>query len=172
MSALGIVSLILQAVGTALLLTGLYRRDPGAQTRVRAAFSRAGGQLRRLFRRPPRHQTIEVGAAISASSAMSAELSRRPGKRAPDASTDERLDWTERAVDLAFEEIDSERDSRRNADKELASRISEVERQQISDRDSLRDLIDQASVPERTEWWGAFLIVVGLMGSILDGILA
>ena len=32
-------------------------------------------------------------------------------------------------------------------------------------------LIDEARVPERMEWFGAVLLVVGLIGSTIDGIL-
>lgn len=170
MSTQGIISLALQVVGAAMVVAGLYRRDPVAQRALQSATLRAEAQLRRLFRRP-RHHTLEVHDAVHASSAMSAELSRHPGARETDAPTEERLDWVERAVDLAFDEINSEQDARRKGDKELADGLGAVERQQAIDRDDLKGLIDEARVPERMEWFGAVLLVVGLIGSTIDGIL-
>jgi hypothetical protein len=172
MSALGIASLLVQLVGTVLVVTGLYHRHEPLQQEVRSRLARIRSRIRRLLRIRGRQQVVAINSALKVATGMAGEFTKRPGTRDPDASTEERLGWLERAADLAFDELGDERDARRTGDQKLGQRVTDAETRQTTDRQELEERIAAAMLPEARELLGAVLLVVGLLGSAVVELLA
>jgi hypothetical protein len=169
-SVFGVLAFVVQGLGLLLVITGLYRRDPAAQRRWAMMRGHLIRWMRRLLRRPP---PKVVGRAVSSMVGLrsSARGTVRPGRRKEDSSHDERLDWLEHAVDVAFRELDAEAAYRAEDIAELRTKLSAVESTYREDVSELRRLLDEAGIPERMEWWGAALVFLGLVFSILGATL-
>lgn len=173
MSVYGWLSLGAQVIGIGMVVAGLYRRDPTMQRWVARARTLTRARVRswayRLLRRR-RDATVHAGTVSTGTVAMtgSARGSVRPGSREVASSLEERVAWLEHAVDVAFHELDSERRWTTEDLTNLEDQVKAVRGDHGAALERLELRLEQAAVPERLEWWGAAVVVLGLALAVMD----
>lgn len=95
----------------------------------------------------------------------------RPGKRNPAASVEQRLAWLEHAADVVFEELTAEAKYRAEEVGDLRQRVEALYTDHRAALSDLQRRLNEASIPERLEWWGAGLLLVSLVSGSLDATL-
>lgn len=148
---------VLSIVGTVLVGVGLYRRDPGAQRRVRRAW---GWFKSKVLRR--RQPASGVGAAkLTIDHDMSAEGMTPPLVADPSRPILDRVGRLEENIEISSSSIRAQAAARREGDRRVTAKIDAVAESLRGHIEEVRRLADEASVPERTEWWGLGFLVVG-----------
>lgn len=164
-------AILTQVAGLGLVLGGLYRRDPAAQSRWAAVRGRVGRWWRRLLHLPPRVVYAGGNVTLTHSGGVRARGVVRPGERDPSADVSRRLAWLERAVDLIHHELTSEEEHRVSDLSALRSTVEALRGDAEANVSELRRRFDEARIPERLEWWGASLVLLSLMFGVLDIVL-
>jgi hypothetical protein len=147
----------LTLLGTVLVGLGLYRRDPAAQRRLRRAW---GWFSSRVLRR---RQDVSVGQASSIATGVdiSAEGMTPPLKARPDAPLDERVGRLEENIEILSGSIGTQAEARRQGDRDVRVRVDALAAALLGEIAEVRRLADEAAFPERMEWWGLALLVLG-----------
>jgi hypothetical protein len=155
-SGLSAIATALTLLGTVLVGVGLYRRDPAAQRRLRRAWS---GFSSRVLRR--RQHASGGAASIVGVVGMSAEGMTPPLEAQPDAPLEKRVGRLEENIEILSGSIRSQAEARRKGDRELRERVDALAEALRGEISEVRRLADEASVPERMEWWGLALLATG-----------
>jgi hypothetical protein len=164
LSLVHILATSLTLIGTILVGMGLYRRDPAAQRLLQ----RAWGWFRTTILRRSMHESVGSATARVAVSA-SAEGMRPPLAADPSMSLPDRVGRLEENIEILSGTIQTQARARREGDRALAATIDAATaglRDQLAE---VRRLADEASVPERAEWWGLAFLVLGSAVATLGG---
>lgn len=172
MTIYGWLSLSAQVIGLAFVVADLYRRTPSWQRTAAGMRFRVGVWLRRLRFWRSTHRTVELSGVVgSVSFSGEARLSARPGPPpGHDAPVEERLQWVEQAVDIAFRELEAEAAYRDKDVRNLVETVGNLRTELESDVATLRQRDDEARVPERLESWAALFVFVGIVFAIIDAV--
>lgn len=156
MTFVAMIGPALTTVGTLLVVLGLYRRDPAAQRRLRRGW---GWVSTRLLRRKPR---VASGAGrISALGSLEGEGMTPPLKAKPDAPTGERVARLEENIEILSGTIQSQATARKDGDRKLRQRIDALAELLQGEVAEAHRLAEEARAPERMEWWGLALLLLG-----------
>jgi hypothetical protein len=99
--------------------------------------------------------------AIEGSDHASGEGMTPPLKPKPGSPLEERVARLEENIEILSGSIVSQAEARRRGDRELRGRVDAVAESVHGRLDEVRRLVDEASVPERMEWWGLSFVLVG-----------
>ncbi len=161
---LSVIATGLTLLGTLLVLCGLYRRDPAAQRRARQGW---GWFASRVLRRsqPP----AEGSGAISLVVTVAGEGMTPPLKAQSEAPIEERVARLEENIEILSGSIRSQAEARRKGGQEVRARVKALADAVDGEIAALRRLADEASVPERMEWWGVGFLVLGSILALMTG---
>jgi hypothetical protein len=149
-------------IGTVLVAIGLYRRDPAAQMRVRRI---RGWIARKVLRRRP--QTIVGTGAARASMTASGEGFVRVAAPDPSLPMPQRLERIEASIEGLWETLQQQARRRHDGDREVSAKLKAIAESLSGEIEGVRRLADEASAPERMEWFGVVFLILGSILSII-----
>lgn len=156
---------VLTLTGTVLVLAGLYRRDPAAQRAIRLL---AGWVRARLLNQPAKVST--GGGSASLKIKATGEAYTPPLASDPGLTLSARVDRLEQNIEILSQSIRAQAAARRSGERRVDAQIRALRESFDVKVNDVHRTAREASIPERMEWWGLALLLVGAFLSVIGAI--